>query len=171
MKKIILFCLLVIFYFNLNAQEIKIPQKAAGSHWHFGGNVGISVGNHNTGIYVAPSVAYMVNPQLEIGSTIAYQHNKYENHKSNIFSGGVFTNYHIIPELFARVHYEYYTGNRKNRDISDNFTENALWIGAGYQSFGRVRFQTGIMYNVLYDKDKSVFSNPWRPFAGVSIAF
>lgn len=153
------------------AQKIEIPEESEPSPWRFGGGIGLSIGNHSTGIHVSPSLGYMLTPNLEAGASLAYTYNKYRDYKYNVFSGGLFGNYHIIPELFTRAHYEYYTGTRKYDDISDDFTENALWLGAGYQNYGRVRFQTGIMYNVLYDEDNSVFSSPWRPFAAISIAF
>lgn len=153
------------------AQKIEIPKESNANRWRFGGGLGLSVGNNSTTINVAPSLGYMVTPKLETGATIGYAYSKYRDYKSNVFSGGFFGNYHIIPELFTRAQFEYYTGNRKYNDLSDNFNEKALWVGAGYQNYGRVRFQTGIMYNVLHDKDNSIFSSPWRPFAGVSLSF
>ncbi|MFV0143414.1 MULTISPECIES: hypothetical protein [Empedobacter] len=42
-------------------------------------------------------------------------------------------------------------------------------MGAGYQSSGPVRFQAGVMYNVLYKENESIFSSGLQPFMGVSI--
>lgn len=166
-------CLVLLFWTSssLWSQKIEIPKHSEPNPWRIGGELGFSLGNNSTGIHISPSVGYMFTSQLEVGATLAYTYNKYRDYKFNVFSGGVFTNYHIIPELFARGHYEYYTGDRKDNNISDTFHENALWLGAGYQNYGRVQFQAGVLYNVLHDKDNSVFSSPWRPFAGVSIAF
>lgn len=171
MKNITLFIIFTLFSLGVVAQRIEIPKDSEPSPWRFGGGIGLAIGNNSTGIHISPSAGYMVAENVEIGSTLAYTYNKYRDYRFNVFSGGLFTNYHIIPELFTKAHYEYYTGNRDTNGISDNFNESVLWLGAGYQNQGRVRFQTGIMYNILYDEDDSIFSSPWRPFAGVSISF
>ncbi|PVX51957.1 hypothetical protein C7377_0251 [Balneicella halophila] len=171
MKYFISLIFSLLLFTAIQAQKIEIPKKSVPNPWRFGGGLGLSIGNNSTGIHIAPSIGYMVSPKLETGVTLAYTYNKYDDYKYNLFSGGLFSNYQIIPELFTRIHYEYYTGNRKYNGLSDTFNENSLWIGAGYQNYGRVRFQTGIMYNVLHDSDDSVFDSPWRPFAGVSFSF
>lgn len=59
-----------------------------------------------------------------------------------------------------------------NRDFNQNFVSNpdenfwytALFIGAGYRT-GNVTF--GIRYDVLYDKEKSIYIDPWAPFVRV----
>lgn len=172
MKAITFVLPILLLYTNFTfSQKIEIPKETNANRWRFGGGLGLSVGNHSTGIHVSPSVGYMLTPQLEMGATLAYTYNKHRESKYNVFSGGLFGSYHIIPELFTRAHYEYYTGTRKYNGLSDTFNENALWIGAGYQNYGRVRFQTGIMYNALHDKNNSIFSSPWRPFASISLSF
>lgn len=171
MKYFVLSFFVLLLCSSAWTQKIEIPKELNTSRWRFGGGLGLSVGNNSTGIYISPSLGYMITSDLETGATLAYSYNKYRNYKYNVFSGGIFGNYHIIPELFTRVHYEYYVGDRKYNNLSDTFNENALWIGAGYQNYGRVRFQAGIMYNTLYDEENSLFSSPWRPFAGISMSF
>ncbi len=71
----------------------------------------------------------------------------------------------------------YYTGKQKfddrtpyyNSVYEANLDESALWLGAGYQSNGPVRFQAGVMYNVLYKENESIFSSGLQRFMGVSI--
>ena len=70
----------------------------------------------------------------------------------NIRNGNIqneFIQYRSISEcypfqgLFLRAHYEYYTGNIKYRvdsNYSENFEENALWLGGGYRSTGKYNF-------------------------------
>ena len=83
-----------------------------------------------------------------------------------------------MQEVFFYVYYVgYYTGNQKYESsrLLENLTyerdldESALWLGAGYQSSGQVRFQAGVMYNVLYKENESIFSSGLQPFMGVSI--
>ncbi len=168
------FFILLLFFgigCHLTAQKVEIPQESKVNRWRFGGGLGLSFGNHSSGVRIAPSVGYMITNDLEAGATLGYTYNKYRDYKYNVFSGGLFANYHIIPSLFTRAHYEYYTGKQKFQGISNSFNEDALWLGAGYQSTGAVSFQAGIMYNVLYDSDSSIYSSAWQPFAGVSISF
>ncbi|MGV4538189.1 hypothetical protein ACQ1RB_05840, partial [Ornithobacterium rhinotracheale] len=60
--------------------------------------------------------------------------------------------------------------SRKITNDSYDINESALWIGGGYQSEGRVSLRAGIMYNVLYKEENSIFSSAIRPFAGVVFA-
>lgn len=144
-------------------------QKA--SRWRFGGAFGLGGGNDSFSLNISPEIGYMVTEKMESGISIGYLFNKFGDSKHNIFSAGMYTNYRVISELLLRVHFETLMGNNKYNGSSRNFREEALWIGAGYQTSGRVSFSTGLMYNVLHKKDKSVFSSPLRPFGGISISF
>ena len=52
-----------------------------------------------------------------------------------------------------------------------NTEEDALYIGAGYMQNigGNVYVQIGASYNVLYKKDKSIFSTGFIPNVGIVI--
>jgi len=146
------------------------------SKWRFGGGIGLGFGNNNYfGIAVSPFVGYEITPQLEAGITVGYQYSKWSNSKQNLFNGGPYLNYYPIPSLFARAHYEYYTGTHKieygyeSASSKHHFNESALWLGGGYRSTGKIQFYAGMMYNVLYDHDSSLFSTGLRPIIGVSI--
>lgn len=172
MKKIIsLVVLLTVFQFGFS--QISIGSSATEGKLRVGGGVGLNFGNNGYfGFNVAPSIGYMLAPNLETGITVGYQYSKNDFYKSNLFSGGPYANYHIIPGLFARGHYEYFSGTQTITSTNEkrDFDESALWLGGGYQSRGPVRLQVGLMYNVLHDDDKSIFSSPIRPFGGVAIS-
>lgn len=139
------------------------------NRWVFGASAGLGFGNNDYfGFNISPAVGYMVGHGLEVGATAGYQYSKDNYSKVNLFSAGPYVHYSFIPQFFGRAHYEYYTGNidYKNSDYQNNISESALWVGGGYQSFGRVGFRAGIMYNVLHS-NKSIFSSNIRPFAGV----
>ncbi len=147
------------------------------SHWRTGGGIGVAFGsNRYFEIQVNPSLGYQFNNQIETGITTGYTYTSDNYAKQNIFNIGPYLNYYPIQNLFLRVNYLYYTGEMKltwsdykKYTTSYNIDESALWLGAGYQTSGTVRFQIGWLYNVLYDKDKSIFNSAWQPFAGVSI--
>lgn len=142
------------------------------SPWRVGGGAGFTMGGSDyVGFSIAPFVGYEVVQNLEIGLAAGYQYVGRKNSKQNLFHVGPYTNYYPIPEMFLRLQYEYYTGTAKIKSTQESlsFDENALWVGAGYRSYGMVQFHVGIMYNLLYNSDSKIFTNGFRPIVGVSV--
>lgn len=142
--------------------------------WRVGGGLGVSFGDNNYfGLSVYPNIGYMIAPRVEGGVTAGYQYSSWKDVKSNLFSFGPYMNFYPLNELFLRGHYEYFTGNSKikGQSGSNSYDEDALWLGGGYRSGGKVSFYAGAMYNVLWKKDESIFSNGLRPIVGVSVGF
>lgn len=172
MKKIFALFLMVLFVQN-SFSQIAAGSRIAEDKWRLGGGVGLNFGNNGYfGFNVSPHIGYMLAPNLEAGVSAGYQYAKSDFFKSNLISGGPYVNYHIVPGLFARAQYEYFSGEQENLRTEQTWdmSENALWLGGGYSTPGPVRFQAGILYNVLYDKDDSIFNSPIRPFGGVAIS-
>lgn len=153
--------------------QINLPTSHEQSRWRVGGNIGLSFGNNDYfGLAISPSIGYKITRELEGGVTAGYRYSKWSHSKQNMFNVGPYINYYPINSIFLRSHYEYYTGNQKYDNIAKtrNFDESALWVGGGYRSGGPVKIYVGLMYNVLYKKDNSVFANGLRPIGGVSIS-
>lgn len=171
MKKI--FFLLFMFCSGIAFSQINLPTSHEQSKWRVGGNIGLSFGNNNYfGLAISPSIGYKITREIEGGITAGYRYSKWSHSKQNMFNVGPYINYYPINSIFLRSHYEYYTGNQKYDNIVEtrNFNESALWVGGGYRSGGPVKIYVGLMYNVLYKKDHSVFANGLRPIGGVSIS-
>lgn len=172
MNKILFFTLLLAFPLGIKAQIIG--NQAATSNWRVGGGLGLSFGSNDyMSFNISPSLGYSLNTYTEVGVIAGYQYSKNRYYNSNLFNIGPYINVYPIQELFLRANYMYYSGNentKKNVTPSYSYTvdENALWLGAGYQSTGTVRFQVGVLYNVLYKANESIFSNGWQPFAGIN---
>lgn len=162
MKKWILLCCV------LSSGLIFGQRDNSQNKWHLGGYVGASFGSEYTGFSISPSVGYELFPNLVAGATAGYQYSKRREVKQNLFSFGPFVNFYPINTLFLRAHFEHYIGNQKLGSETYDFNEDALWLGAGYRSPGRVQFFAGVMYNVLYKEGESLFSSGFRPIAGVS---
>ncbi|WP_395093301.1 hypothetical protein ACF3NR_03470 [Vaginella massiliensis] len=143
--------------------------------WRFGGGLGLGFGNNGYfAVGIIPSVGYIISEQFEGGLILGYTYSKDDYVKQNTFNVGPYVNYFPISSLFLRANYMYYTGKvtfDNANSYNYNFDESALWLGGGYQSSGAVRFQIGMMYNVLYDKKSSRFATPWQPIVGVSFGF
>ena len=176
MKKFLLFIISLTLSNATFAQDYQ--NQTINNNWRFGGGLGLSFGNNGYfGFNVSPSVGYMVANNLELGATAGYQYAKDDYSKLNLFNVGPYINFFPIENIFLRANYMYYTGKQKfddrtpyyNSVYEANLDESALWLGAGYQSSGPVRFQAGVMYNVLYKENESIFSSGLQPFRGVSI--
>jgi len=153
--------------------QINFSSPSHHNKWRVGGGLGLNFGSNDYfGFTISPFIGYEIIRNLEGGLALGYQYSKSKYYKQNLFDIGPYLNFYPISSLFLRARYDYYTGNRKIKATSRsrNFDENALWLGGGYRSGGgNVHFYVGLMYNVLYDKDKSLFSNGFRPIVGVSI--
>lgn len=175
MKKII-YLFFLIFSILVKCQETNYEEYSP-SKWRFGGGLGLGFGSNGYfGFAISPFVGYEIIPQLEAGATVGYQYSKWNDSKQNLFNFGPYLNYYPISFLFARAHFEHYTGKNKFDygsigSGSYTFDESALWLGGGYRSTGRVQFFAGIMYNVLYKEETSLFSTGLRPIVGISVGF
>lgn len=173
MKKLLLFIISLTLSSTIYAQTDQ--NQPLNNNWRFGGGLGLSFGNNGYfGFNVSPSVGYMIANNLELGATAGYQYAKDDYAKLNLFNAGPYVNFFPVENLFLRANYMYYTGKQKyneryNYNYETNLDESALWLGAGYQSSGPVRFQAGVMYNVLYKENESIFYSRFQPFMGVSI--
>lgn len=173
MKKLLCFFLLIISITSFCQEdntEINQPSK-----WRVGGGLGLGFGNNGYfGFSIAPFAGYEIIPELEAGITAGYQYSKWDHSRQHLFNFGPYVNYYPVPFLFARSHFEHYIGSHEydysyGGSNKYNFDESALWLGAGYRSVGRIQFYAGLMYNVLYQKDSSLFSSGLRPIVGVSV--
>lgn len=152
--------------------QISFSNMQQQDRWRVGGNVGLSFGNNDYfGFSVSPTLGYEITRNLEGGIGVGYRYSKWRNSKQNMFNIGPYLNFYPINSLFLKMNYEYYKGTQKYNHISKtrNFEENALWLGAGYRSGGRIKVYAGLMYNVLYKKGQSIFGNGFRPIGGISI--
>lgn len=167
----ILLILNCIIFSTVKAQENR--QNTSSKFWHnvrFGGGIGLSFGDNFFSGTLAPSAIYQFNESFALGIGLNWTFNKQKNiYKSNVLGGSLIGLYSPIDAIQFSVELEELN---INRDFNQNFVSNpdekfwytALFIGAGYRT-GNVTF--GIRYDVLYDKEKSIYIDPWAPFVRV----
>ncbi|MDD3772824.1 MAG: hypothetical protein RBT46_03850 [Weeksellaceae bacterium] len=171
MKKQLLFIFLFVF-----TSVFCQTKEFSSNNWRTGGGIGLNLGlgdEQYFGFNISPFLGYAFTPYMEAGITAGYQHSKWKNVKQNLFSGGPYVHFYPVETLFLRVHYEYFTGNSKvsfPSISSSHFSEDALWLGAGYRTTGTVQFYSGILYNVLYKENSRLFLNGFLPFAGIGFS-
>lgn len=182
-KKILLFALLLLFPMVIFAQDSirNAPQSDFWQRVQIGGGFGLSTGSGYTDISLAPGAIYNFNKYVAAGVGVQGSYVRVKNaYESYIYGGsliGLFSPIEMLQlslELEQlRVNTRYsnnlsYNPNDTNRDLArsfnDNFWNTALYVGAGY----RVQHVTlGIRVNLLFDKNKSVYSEAFMPFIRV----
>ncbi|MDO5607708.1 MAG: hypothetical protein Q4G08_04540, partial [Capnocytophaga sp.] len=156
-----------------NSNTASSAPNSFNNNWTFGGNVGITGGSGGLGVFFTPRVGYLVAPNFEVSANVNYTLQNTNYFRSSIFGVGLALNYYIMRNFYVNSSYQYYFINQKNKNtrLSYSTDEQALYVGGGYmQQLGNgVYMQIGGTYNVLYNKDKSVFSSGFVPNVGVVI--
>ncbi|WP_240491668.1 alpha-ketoglutarate decarboxylase [Flavivirga aquatica] len=136
------------------------------NHVRYGGGLGLNFGNHFFSATLAPNAVYEFDKNFALGLGLSATFNNQKKvYKSTILGASLIGLYNVINELQISAEFEELNINRRydvNINIpDDNYWLPALFIGAGYRS-GNIIF--GIRYDLLYDEDKSIYSDPWAPF-------
>ena len=165
-----------LFFFSLSfsfyGQQLdqKKQKSEFWNHVRFGGGFGLSIGSGFTDVTVAPSAIYNVNKYVSLGAglqgSIVSQKDYYS---SGIYGASIITLFNPIEEAQLSLELEQVRVNNTYRNpttgtLKDNFWNTGLFVGAGY----RVDNMTvGMRYNLLFNKDKNVYSDALMPFIRV----
>ena len=163
---------LILFVFiNCALASFSQNQDTPSDFWNhvrFGGGIGLSFGNGFFSGTLAPSGIYQFNSKFSAGVGLNATYNEQDNfYKSTVFGASVIGLFSPIRELQLSAEFEQLNVSRKFDDpifIDENFWYPALFMGLGYGS-GNVTF--GFRYDVLYDRQKSIYADPWVPFVRV----
>jgi len=141
------------------------------NRWTFGGGIGFGFGSNSMfNLQASPRVGYRLTDDLEAGvtGTVMWQTSDFYN--STMFGVGPFVNYYFARSFYVSGNLQHFFINYKNKyyDFKANDEETALYLGGGYlQRIGNNSFlQLGIMYNVLYKENNSIFSGGLIPTVG-----
>ncbi|TXD70976.1 alpha-ketoglutarate decarboxylase [Aequorivita lipolytica] len=138
-------------------------------HVRFGGGIGLSFGDGFFSGTLAPSAVYQFNKQFTAGvafnGTYASLKN---NYNATILGGSILALYNIIPEIQLSAEFEELNVNRNYKYYLEEFEENywypALFLGAGFHTNN---VTIGIRYDILFDNEKSIYTNAFAPFVRV----
>lgn len=154
---------------RLAAQQQTFSSKPA-NFWdnvQFGGGLGLSIGSGYTDINVSPSAIYNINPVAAVGTSLQFGYvSSKNNYSSTIYGGSLIGLINPIPEIQLSIELEEVNVNTKYKylDISDNFWNTSLYLGAGYRN-GNVTM--GVRYNVLFSENKNYYNDAFMPFVRV----
>lgn len=170
MKKISILLLLLLFGISYAQVSISAPSVSE-NKWTFGGGLGVSFGsNKSFGFEVSPRVGYRFTNDLEGGvmGSVNWQSSDY--YKSTMVGVGPFINYYFARSFYVSGSVQHYFINYKDKfyDYKATAEETALYLGGGYmQKIGNNSYlQLGVMYNVLYKENNSIFSGGLVPNIG-----
>ena len=164
-------CFIVFIFMNCSVSSFSQNQDNTSDFWNhvrFGGGVGLSFGNGFFSGTLAPSGIYQFNSKFAAGVGLNATYNTQDNfYKSTVLGASFIGLFNPIRELQLSAEFEQLNVNRKFYDsdfIDENYWYPALFMGLGYGS-RNVTF--GIRYDVLFDRQKSIYSDPWIPFVRV----
>jgi hypothetical protein len=160
------------------AEEPSKEVKTRSDFWNhvqFGGGFAASFGNGYTDVTLAPGAIYNFNQYFALGVGLqgtyvdVNNHEAYGSYESWIYGGSVIGLVNPIPQLQLSLELEQLRVNTtyeflEEPDFKDNFWNTALFVGLGYRS-ENVTF--GVRFNLLFDSDKTVYSDPFMPFVRV----
>ena len=159
--------LLFLFFFSICSVSMAQNGNSDSSFWsnvRYGGGLSLSFGNDAFLIGVSPQAIYQVNDFLALGAGLNYTYSKVGESKTNAVGGSLLAFANPVAALQLSAEFEELYIDRKFGPFSDSYWVPALYLGVGY-GIGPVT--VGIRYDVLYDDNKSLFSDPWLPFVRV----
>ncbi len=141
------------------------------NRWTFGGGIGVGFGSNNAFyLSASPRVGYRLTDDLEGGVAGSVSWQKSNSYSSTMFGVGPFLNYYIARTFYVSAIYQHYFINYKDKfyDFKASGDEDALYLGGGYmQRIGNNSYlQLGLMYNVLWKENSSIFSSGLVPNVG-----
>ena len=137
------------------------------SNVQYGGGVGIGFANDFFSGTLAPNAIYRFNDYVASGVGLNFSYSSQKDvFQSTVIGGSIIGLFNPIRDIQLSTEFEELYVNRDIDDgfissIDDKYWYSALFLGIGYTS-GNITF--GIRYDVLFDEDTSIYSDPWLPF-------
>lgn len=171
LHKILISCFFIFSFYSPTWGQMATSRNTSDfwDHVRFGGGIGLSFGDGFFSGTLAPSAIYEINRQFALGVGLNGTYNKQKNtYKSTVLGGSLIGLFNPIPELQLSAEFEELNVTRNWDDrfaiANENYWYPALFLGAGFRSHN---VAVGIRYDVLYDKNKSIYGDPWAPFVRV----
>ena len=159
----------LLFLLTINKTWAQGDSYNPSSPVRFGGGIGLSFGSGYFSGTLAPSAIYQFNQQFAMGAGLSGTYNSLKNrYTSTIVGGSLLALYNVIPEIQLSAEIEELNVTRRYEYDGLNSTENywypGLFVGLGFQS-GNIA--VGLRYDLLYDREKSIYADAYVPFVRV----
>ena len=115
---------------------------------------------------MAPCLIYDVNDYFSAGVWLQGSYVNFKNNfESYIYGASLIGLVNPIEQVQLSAELEQLRVNTTYQDnFKDDFWNTALFLGAGYRA---QNVTIGIRYNILFDKNKSVYNEAFMPFVRV----
>jgi hypothetical protein len=159
------FCFISMSY----AQQLPETQANFWQNVRFGGGLGLSFGNGFFAGNIAPIGMYQINEYVStgVGLNFAYTSER-DFYESFVLGGSVLGFFNPIREIQFSTEFQqsYVSRNFDERTLfkDDKYWVPALFLGLGYTT-NNITF--GIQYDILYDRNRSIYNDAWFPFVRV----
>ncbi len=175
-KPILLFILWSFFCFKSFGQiDLSSVQSSKKDFWEqvsFGGGLGLNFGNGYFSGGISPSAVYNFNQYFSAGLGLTYNYlsdkRRIPDVRISAYGASIITLFNPIREIQLSAELEGIQVDRTflftDGDVKDDFFQEALFLGAGFRT-GNITI--GARYNVLYDKDRSIYGSAFLPFVRV----
>ncbi len=159
-------CCFTLFSIS-HAQNQSSGNSDFWSNVQYGGGLGLSFGDGFFSAVVAPSAIYRFNEYMASGIGLNYSFSEERDvFKSSVIGASAIALFNPFYEIQLSTEFQQ---SYVNRDFDENFVSNvddeywypALFLGIGYNANN---ITVGIQYDVLYRRNKSVYSEAWLPF-------
>lgn len=166
-RRILFLYLLISIQYTAFSQ---VEANAKTNFWNkvrYGGNLNLGFSDSSTNIGLAPSAIYQFNNKVAAGVSISFGYSSFKRNSAKQFNYGASTLVLYNPiqslQLSAELEQTFVNSSFKiaGQKFTDDFNFPALYIGAGYR-VGNI--SAGLRYDVLYKKDKSIYSSALGPF-------
>jgi len=166
------YILLFVASLSMSYLSVMTAQNQSGSftsHLRFGGGIGLSFGSDFFSGSISPNVLYQFNPSFGVGVGLNGAYSSLKNqYSATIIGGSVLALYNVIPEIQLSAEFEESNIARKYTFSEGNYKETywypAMLVGVGFHTHN---VTAGIRYDLLFDRDKSIYANAYAPFVRV----
>ena len=145
-------------------EENKPVVKKKSEFWQkvrFAPGFGFNFTNGSTSLAITPTAIYQFNEKFAAGAGLGYRYSKSGDFKNNVFSVNALALYNPLQTFQLSAEIEQLFVNQKTGTFSNKYNYPALNLGASYR-VGRI-LTVGLQYDILYDKNKSIYSSAFTP--------
>lgn len=121
-----------------------------------------------TNISLSPNLTYKLSDKVSLGAGLMFNYMGIKDlQRTMTYGANALAFYTPVNKLLTTLEFAQLKVNRKmlTDDTEDDFWESALFVGAGYQITPKIA--AGAKYNLLYNKDKSIYTSPVVPFVNI----
>lgn len=152
--------------------EIMVPDSTGhiDKRLKFGLGFGLNfVGGTN--IALSPNLIYALSNKVSLGAGLQGSYTSIKDlQKTTTFGGNIIAQYSPIERLTTLLEFVELNVATKTEtptgETKKTYWDSALFVGAGLNITNKIAL--GAKYNILYDKDESVYTSPILPFVNIT---